>query len=440
MSEHVLVTGECAPNIALIKYWGKSNEDLILPLNSSISITLDRNVLNSKTTVCLTKRDANNNNNNNKNSPKITLLLNGQKQEFDENDTNNNAKSDLINRKRFFKILKKIRDNCELNEPYSHELRICSMNNFPTACGMASSASGFACLALCLSYAYKYRGDASELARLGSGSACRSCTGGFVKWHAGSNSNESIAQSLFPSDYWPELNVIALILEDQRKSVSSTNGMRDSVLTSELLKSRVELVEYGRIQKMENAIRNKDFDHFAELTMKESNSFHAVCMDTYPPLFYLNDKSKDIIRFVNEFNSFDSSEKRPGLKCAYSFDAGPNAFLFVQDKNLKELLYLIYKVYFKSNNISEEEFHLSDNFMLNQKFKAKCDFRTLDLETRINLDLFYELFRVKTHRNNQNDDPKVVKYLLHSSVGGEPSLHINGHNQSLLDLNRLSLD
>ena len=254
-SDRIIVTCECAPNIALIKYWGKSNEELILPLNGSISITLDRHVLSTKTSVMLTKSCQTNS--------KITIWLNKKKQEFSDNDSNepSSSKNEIINKKRFFNMLNKVRANCSLENASLYDIRICTANNFPTACGLASSASGFACLALALSHSFKYKGDVSELARLGSGSACRSCFGGFVKWSSGKNSAESIATTLFSSDHWPNLNILALVLEDGRKDVSSTHGMRETVLTSELLKQRVHLVETKRLHEMEEVI----FDYLNQL-------------------------------------------------------------------------------------------------------------------------------------------------------------------------------
>ena len=101
MDERILITCETAPNIALIKYWGKYDESLILPLNGSISITLDRNVLSTKTSLLLLK--------DNNQSKKIQIWLNGEHQEFnDETKVTQNGKTDLLNRKRFFSMLNKV--------------------------------------------------------------------------------------------------------------------------------------------------------------------------------------------------------------------------------------------------------------------------------------------------------------------------------------------
>lgn len=100
----IIVSCECAPNIALIKYWGKSNEDLILPLNGSISITLDSGVLSSRTCLVLSevaKKPQN------ATSTTIQITLDGKTQIFVDTDQER-AKGDLINKKRFVLMLNKV--------------------------------------------------------------------------------------------------------------------------------------------------------------------------------------------------------------------------------------------------------------------------------------------------------------------------------------------
>ena len=91
-------------------------------------------------------------------------------------------------------------------------------------------------------------------------------------------------------------------INDQRKETSSTSGMKASVETSELLKYRADVVAPRRCEEMTEAINGRDFARFAELTMRDSNQFHAVCLDTYPPIFYLNSVSHAIIDMVHSFN------------------------------------------------------------------------------------------------------------------------------------------
>ncbi len=222
---------------------------------------------------------------------------------------------------------------------------------------------------------------------------------------------------MFSADHWSKLHILALVLEDQKKTTSSTDGMQTSVLTSELLKHRIKLVEEQRLAQMERAIEQKDFNEMAKLAMQDSNSFHAVCMDTYPPLFYLNDKSKQIIRFIHEYNKFDKQEF---IKAFYSFDAGPNAFLFVLEPHLMELLYLIRFIYFK--NLNEEQF----NKVLNKKSDFNYSSDILDSSRRSLLQNHFVNF-------NQLNQENSIKYIIHSRIGDEPSVHLNDWSRSLLN-------
>ena len=170
----------------------------------------------------------------------------------------------------------------------------------------------------------------------------------------------------------------------------------------------------------------KDFASMAKLTMIDSNSFHACCMDTYPPLFYLNDKSREIIRLVNEFNSFETSSN-PQIKAAYSFDAGPNAFIFVQDEHLNDLVFLIYKAYFGSF-LSELE------FMETKCVQDKSKVSAIDF-ANARKDLLSTRFSTFLSKNNgaQSDDESILKYLLHSKVGVAPAIFHDSWERSLLN-------
>jgi diphosphomevalonate decarboxylase len=119
------------------------------------------------------------------------------------------------------------------------------------------------------------------------------------------------------------------VVSDEKKTVSSTGGMKTSVQTSTLLQHRAAAVVPGRVAKMEKAVVEKDFETFARLTMEESNSFHATCLDTFPPIFYLNDTSRAIIAAVHQLNAAAGRT----VAC-YTFDAGPNAVLFLEEADV----------------------------------------------------------------------------------------------------------
>ena len=177
--------------------------------------------------------------------------------------------------------------------------------------------------------------ELSIIARQGSGSACRSLLGGYVAWDAGTanDGSDSKARVVAPREHWPEMRALILVASAEKKSVSSTAGMQTTVATSALFATRAEKVVPMAMQDMESAIKEKDFERFAEVTMKESNSFHACCLDTSPPIFYLNDVSRAAIRCVENIN-----EKAGKNVAAYTFDAGPNCVVYYLVENENAIL------------------------------------------------------------------------------------------------------
>ena len=109
----------------------------------------------------------------------------------------------------------------------------------------------------------------------------------------------SMSLQLFPSSHREDLRVGIVVVSDQRKSTPSSDGMKRSVKTSALLRHRADVVVPTQLKALRSAIADRDFDDFAEVTMKESNSLHAVCLDTFPPLKYLNRTSHDIVDLGN---------------------------------------------------------------------------------------------------------------------------------------------
>lgn len=157
-----------------------------------------------------------------------------------------------------------------------------------------------------LSRLYSIEGDVSSIARLGSGSAVRSMYGGWVKWIAGTRDDgiDSISQQIASETHWPDMHVLILVVSDTKKKVGSTVGMRNACLTSELLKYRSKTVVPKRMEDITEAILKKDYETFGKLTMQDSNQFHAVCLDTYPPCVYLNEISHEIINIVHQINDY----------------------------------------------------------------------------------------------------------------------------------------
>ena len=328
-------------NIAVVKYWGKRDSTLLLPVNSSLSGTLHTSCMRSETTVIATPPTINSvcGNNDAENTTHrmgtVSLVLNGKEIDLQGSERTRNVIAALREASEDYidpttnKVLVKKEDWKKWN------LQIVSENNFPTAAGLASSASGFACLTQALARLYRVEGDISTYARQGSGSACRSVYGGWVKWQMGEKDDgtDSIAIQVADEHHWPEMRVLILVVNEGKKWVSSTSGMEKSVETSDLLKHRVKIVN-ARMERMEDAIKRKDFETFAVETMKDSNQFHAVCLDTYPPIFYMNDTSKKIVTVLHEIN-------KERIKVAYTYDAGPNAVLYLLEKDVSDVLSIL---------------------------------------------------------------------------------------------------
>uniref|UniRef100_G3TRJ5 Diphosphomevalonate decarboxylase n=1 Tax=Loxodonta africana TaxID=9785 RepID=G3TRJ5_LOXAF len=315
-----IVTCTAPVNIAVIKYWGKRDEELVLPLNSSLSVTLHQDQAKTTTTAAISK-----------DFKEDRIWLNGT--EVDVGQPRLHSCLGEIRR-----LARKHRSTDDGDTPplsLSYKVHIASENNFPTAAGLASSAAGYACLAYTLARVYGVEGELSEVARRGSGSACRSLYGGFVEWHMGERADgkDSIAQQVAPESHWPELRILILVVSTEKKLTGSTAGMQTSVETSALLQFRATSVVPARMAEMIQCIRERDFPGFGQLTMKDSNQFHATCLDTFPPISYLNDTSRHIMDLVHRFNAHHGQ-----TKVAYTFDAGPNAVVFTLDDTVAEFV------------------------------------------------------------------------------------------------------
>lgn len=314
LEPHVAAYTIWAPmNIAVLKYWGKRDPVDNIPLNDSISVTLDGVAapLGTRTTIQMRPAE----------SDSIAISINGVDY------------TDCLARK-IERIMDGMRQASCIQTRF--QVSIASENFSPTASGLASSASGFAALTAALGLHFKLpiNTGLSRFARLGSGSAARSMAGGFVKWTAAGDA-DTCAVQLHDEFHWPQLRCIIVHFNSHgQKEVSSTEGMRRSVATSRLLQCRIEpegMAEKAR--RFEEALREKDFCKLGPLIMQDSNQFHAVCLDTYPPLLYLAGESHRVIKMVHRIN-----EAQQPPVAAYTFDAGPHPVLFLLEQNLGAVL------------------------------------------------------------------------------------------------------
>ncbi len=281
------VTARAFSNIAFIKYWGNTDDQLRLPVNSSLSMNLDG--IYTETSVRWDEALA---------SDELTL---------------NNEQASGASLNRVVAHLDSIRQRANI-QTYAQVL---SSNNFPTGAGIASSASAFAALTLAATQAAGLdlnKHELSTLARIGSGSASRSIPAGFVEWHKGESHDESYAESIAAPDYWDLVDVIAIV-NSGHKAVGSREG-HHSANTSDLQGARVA----GAAQRLEickKALLERDFATFAEVVEHDSNLMHAVMMTSRPPLFYWLPPTLAIMEQVRLW-------REVGLHVCYTLDAGPN--------------------------------------------------------------------------------------------------------------------
>lgn len=280
-------------NIAFIKYWGKADDELRLPLNSSLSMNLSDAY--TTTTVELSdtyKKDS-------------VELIDGT---FSPNESD-----------RVIRGLNRIRARCRIEQP----ARVVTKNTFPKGAGAAASASGFAALTVAGFAAAEMTLSEKELsifARLGSGSACRSIPDGFVLWEKGDSSDTSYAYSLYPNFYW-DLYDVLIIVDFSMKKVSTTEG-HEGVKTSPLWQERIASI-LEKINAMKSALADKNFQMLGALIEEDCLSMHHVMQTQNPPLFYWNDTTKTIMERVVAW-------RNEGLGVYFTIDAGPNVHLICQ--------------------------------------------------------------------------------------------------------------
>jgi len=211
------------------------------------------------------------------------------------------------------------------------------------------------------------------------------------------NGSDSLARQVAPQSHWPEMHALICVVSDAKKGTSSTSGMQRTVETSTLLQHRIAHVVPERMESISNAILQKDFDTFARITMQDSNQFHAVALDTEPPIFYMNDVSRAIIALVVEYNRL-SVEKGQGCKAAYTYDAGPNAVIYALEENIKEIVQLIVS-YFPQKS---------------EEFKDVFGEGSLDLNAQAKVPVGFN------EAVAQRFEIGAVKGLIHTRVGDGP--------------------
>jgi diphosphomevalonate decarboxylase len=274
------------PNIALVKYWGKSDVARNIPAVGSLSITLDG--LTTTTGVSF--------------DPDLDedrFLLSGS--EVPAMAT------------RVSQCLDRVRGATGSD---LHAL-VESNNDFPTAAGLASSASGFAALVVAADSALGSQLSATrlaELARQASGSAARSIFGGFVELELTGGDPPCETRQILSRDEWP-LRVVVAVTEVGPKKVGSTEGMVLTERTSPYYRSWVESSP-ADIAEARRAVQDRDFDALAEVSESSCLKMHAVMLSARPGLVYWNGTTVECLNRVRAL-------RKEGVPVFFTIDAGP---------------------------------------------------------------------------------------------------------------------
>ena len=290
-------TSFCAANIAICKYWGKRDAELHLPENSSLSMTLWGK--GSHTTITPSDQDM--------------VSLNG---------VTLSAASSFASR--IFNFMALFHQNAAL------KFQIAINTTVPIGAGLASSAAGFAALVKSLDrlYGWQLSNKAlSILARLGSGSACRSIEEGFVIWHKGEavDGMDSYAERL--SMTWDALKLGIYFISDTHKRIPSRTAMAMTRQSSPLYKQWPQHAQRDREQLL-CAIKEKNLARFGEALERNSTFMHRMLQASTPAITY------DNARTVAAKNKIRACRERAACPIFFTQDAGPNLVVFFLAKDM----------------------------------------------------------------------------------------------------------
>ncbi|MDY6890855.1 MAG: diphosphomevalonate decarboxylase [Pseudomonadota bacterium] len=281
-------------NIALCKYWGKRERSLNLPVNASLSVSLDHLGSHTRLSPIDAKQDE--------------IRFNGRPlplhAAFSQRVT---AFIDLFRRQ----------------QPLY--FRVETRNTIPTAAGLASSASGFAALTLALNDALGLELEPrllSVLARLGSGSACRSLFDGFVEWRMGRRADGLDSHAVALEARWPGLCVGLVKVDTAQKAVDSRAGMQRTLETAHLYQSW-PLQAAADLEKLHRAIAQQDFALLGQTAEQNALSMHATMIASWPPLLYWQPQSVAMMQTVWALRG-------QGVPLYFTMDAGPNLKLLFE--------------------------------------------------------------------------------------------------------------
>lgn len=314
------VSAKSPSNIALVKYWGKTNPQI--PTNPSISYTLTNSYTETTVDFHPKKSDV----------QQIIIYLNDE-----ENPS-------------FLPKIQQFFDRIKPYVPYleDFDFNIKTKNSFPHSSGIASSASGMSALSKCLMLMEEQMGfmaenslqRASFLSRLGSGSACRSIYPGLVAWGKSEFIVESSDLYAVPLDFeideiFKSFHDTILLIHEGTKTVSSTVG--HNLMNNHPYATTRFAEAKSNIGKLINYLQSGDLEKFGELVEHEAMTLHAVMMMSSPPFILMMPNTVAAIHKIWEYR------KATQNPLYFTLDAGANIHLLYPDEHKTEILDFIQK-------------------------------------------------------------------------------------------------
>jgi diphosphomevalonate decarboxylase len=288
------VTARAGTNIALVKYWGKRDPTLNLPATGSLSLTLAG--FGSETTVRF--------------APDAEAPEGGDYITLDGAP----AQPRFAERVRLFLDL--VRREARVGLP----AEVATRNSVPTAAGLASSAAGFAALALAASRAAGLKlapPELSALARQGSGSAARSIFGGFVEMAAGerSDGSDACAEALLSAGAW-DVRLMVAITALGPKAMGSSEAMELTARTSPYYAGWLQAVSQDLVAARA-AVLARDLAGLGRVAERNALRMHACAMAADPPILYWNAATLAAMETVRRLRA-------AGTQAFFTIDAGPH--------------------------------------------------------------------------------------------------------------------
>ena len=301
-------------NIAIVKYWGKKDAAKMIPATSSISLTLndmftetEMEFINDSDIKIAVKKEIKSENYKDKYSDMTDLFyLNGELQ-------------DSVHTEKISKVVDLFRENRD------QKVKISTINNMPTAAGLSSSSSGLSAVIKACNELFGKNYTQSELAQIskfGSGSSSRSFFGPVAAWDKDTGEIYEVKTDL-------KLAMIVLVLNENKKEISSRNGMELCAKTSTYFDEWVKQSEIDFVN-MKKYLAENDLEKVGILTEENALRMHKTTETANPPFSYFNEKTYEAMDFVKNL-------RNNGEKCYFTMDAGPNVKVLCLEDDLEKL-------------------------------------------------------------------------------------------------------